>query len=144
MDKEMMSVLEDLKESVVKELRALNKKDSLSAQEVKTATDAMCLLLKIKMYEEGGMEYSEDDGSYAYYGTRFMMNGSYDHGMDGSYGRGRSPVTGRYISRDGRYSSHSINDRMIAKLEEMYDDAKTEHEREEVRREIERLRNQPM
>lgn len=44
-------------------------------------------------------------------------------------------------SNGGRYSGHSINDRMIARLEDMYDEAKSEHEREEIRREIERLRN---
>ena len=59
---------------------------------------------------------------------------------NGSYDRGRSPVTGRYVSRDHGYSGHSINDRMISQLENMYDEAKTEYEREEVRKEIERLR----
>lgn len=139
MDKETMTVLEDLKESVIRELRLLNKKDSMSANEVKAATDALCLLLKIKMFEEGGSEYEEDFRSYeswpGEYSGRPRFNGSIH--MDA----GRSPVTGRYISRGSGYSSHSINDRMIARLEDMYDEAKTEHEREEIRREIERLRN---
>ena len=143
MDKETMTVLEDLKASVTRELRLLNKKDTLSATEIKAATDAVCLLLKIKMVEEGGSEYDMDGGSfnswpgeyYDEYSGRPRFNGSIH--MDA----GRSPVTGRYISRSEGYSSHSINDRMIAKLEDMYDEAKTEHEREEIRREIERLRN---
>ena len=53
----------------------------------------------------------------------------------------RSPVTGRYVSRDMGYSSHSINDKMIAKLETAYDDAQSQYEREEIRKEIDRLRN---
>lgn len=132
MDKETMTVLEDLKESVIRELRLLSKKDSMSANEVKAATDAVCLLLKIKMFEEGGSEYESWPGEYS---GRPRFNGSIHMDAD------RSPVTGRYISRGSGYSSHSINDRMIARLEDMYDEAKTEYEREEIRREIERLRN---
>lgn len=145
MDKETMTVLDDLKASVTRELRLLNKKDTLSSTEIKAATDAVCLLLKIKMVEEGGSEYDPDGNSfnswrggyYDDYSGRPRFNGTMH--MDA----GRSPVTGRFISRDSgnRYSSHSISDRMIARLEDMYDEAKSEHEREEIRREIERLRN---
>lgn len=75
--------------------------------------------------------------------------------------RGRSPSTGRYTSmrsepymdsyrdsygmrnmgsyNDG-YSGHSINDRMIDALERMMDTAKTEHERETIRKRIEEIR----
>jgi hypothetical protein len=146
MEKDVMNVLDTLEENVVRELRMLNKKDSLSVTEIKAATDAMCLLFKIKMYREGGM--IEDEGGQSYtmwpsnqyddYSTRPHMTGRYQ--VNGSYDRGRSPVTGRYVSRDHGYSGHSINDRMISQLENMYDEAKTEYEREEVRKEIDRLR----
>jgi hypothetical protein len=146
MDKETMNVLESLEDSVIRELRLLNKKDTLSATEIKAASDAMCLLTKIKVYKEGGMVEDEDGQSYMMwprdsyddYSSRPRMTGNYR--INGSYDRGRSPVTGRYVSRDSGYSSHSINDRMIAQLENMYDEAKTEYEREEVRKEIDRLR----
>jgi hypothetical protein len=53
--------------------------------------------------------------------------------------RGRSPVTGRYVSRDDRQhddwtgkSGHSINDRMIDSIEHMYGNAQTDHERAEL------------
>ena len=36
-------------------------------------------------------------------------------------------------------SHHSIKDRMIAKLEEMYDEAEGSYEREEIRKEIRRI-----
>ena len=92
----------------------------------------------------GGM--SETGASYG----RYTMHGSYGgESMDNSYGmygaRGRSPVTGRYISRDGAMhddymmSGHSIKDRMVARLEAMYDEAKSEHERDEIRKEIRRI-----
>ena len=120
MDKDILTVLDELKDLVVMEVDKMTQKGTLSVADLKTATDAVHLLTKIKMYEEGGGEYDPD-------GRSFMM-------WDGR----RSPVTGKYISRE--HSNHSINDRMIAKLEEMYDDAVTEYEREEIRREIERLR----
>lgn len=146
MDKDMMNVLDALEENVVRELRMLNKKESLSATEIKAATDAMCLLFKIRTYREGGMIEDEDGQSYMMwpsdrydeYSNRPRMTGHYH--VNGSYDRRRSPVTGRYVSRDHGYSGHSINDRMISQLENMYDEAKTEYEREEVRKEIERLR----
>lgn len=144
MDKETMTVLDDLKASVTRELRLLNKKDTLSPTEIKAATDAVCLLLKIKMVEEGGSEYDMDSNSFTYWGGDYYNDYSGRPRFNGTMhmDAGRSPVTGRYISRDGgRYSGHSINDRMIARLEDMYDEAKSEHECEEIRREIERLRN---
>lgn len=117
-EREVMGVLESLKGSVIRELRVLNQKSTLSPAEISAATDAMCLLMKIKKYEMGD-DYEEEQ----------------------SYARGRSPVTGRYISRDMGYSSHNINEKMIEKLEMAYDDAHTQHEREEIRKEIEHLRN---
>lgn len=146
MDRDMMNVLDALEQSVIREIRTLNKKDTLSATEIKAASDAMCLLTKIKVYKEGGMVKDEDGQSYMMwprdsyddYSSRPRMTGNYR--VTGSYDRGRSPVTGRYVSRDSGYSSHSINDRMIAQLENMYDEAKTEYEREEVRKEIDHLR----
>ena len=57
--------------------------------------------------------------------------------------RGRSPVTGRYISRghEEGHSGHSIMDRMVASLESMYDEAKTDHEKQTVSEWINRLRS---
>lgn len=118
-EREVMGVLDSLKGSVMRELRVLNQKPTLSPTEISAATDAMCLLMKIKKYEMGDID---EDQSYA-------------------YARGRSPVTGRYISRDMGYSSHNINNKMIEKLEMAYDDAHTQQEREEIRREIDHLRN---
>lgn len=83
-----------------------------------------------RMYHDGGSYRNYRDGR------------SYDNYHGDSYRRGRSPVTGRYISRgqyDDGYSGHSIKDRMVAKLEDMYDEAKTDHERQTVNEWINRL-----
>ena len=91
------------------------------------------------MEDEDGQSYMMwPSDHYDEYSNRPRMTGRYH--VNGSYDRGRSPVTGRYVSRDSGYSGHSINDRMISQLENMYDEAKTEYEREEVRKEIDRLR----
>ena len=92
-------------------------------------------------YPYDDMPHSErmyhDGGSYENHSNRGYYEGD-------SYRRGRSPVTGRYISRgsyeDG-YSGHSIKDRMVARLESMMDEAKTDHERQTVNEWINRLSN---
>lgn len=65
---------------------------------------------------------------------------------DNSYRRGRDAM-GRFTSRDGsyenssRYSRHSVKDRMIAKLEDMADDATTNRERNTIMQCIDKLDN---
>lgn len=86
-----------------------------------------------------GYGYGQDGGmSGRYYGNY----GNYGNDMGYSEARGRSPVTGRYISRgmDGGYSGHSIEDRMIASLEQQMDNAKTEYERKMIEEEIKHIR----
>lgn len=143
MDKEMHTVLSTLTDNVMRELRTLNKKDTLSATEIKAAVDSMCLLIKIEEYKtilESNRPMMETGESYNYgMSMRPSIHGTMHY--DDSYDKNVSPVTGNYIRRDTGYSSHSINDRMIATLETMYDKAKTEYEREEIRREIDRIRN---
>lgn len=93
-------------------------------------------------WDDVAIDLSMHDGSYGYRNhDRGSYHNDYYHGD--SYRRGRSPVTGRYISRgheDG-HSGHSIMDRMIASLESMYDEAKTDHEKQTVSEWINRLRN---
>lgn len=91
----------------------------------------------------------------------YVPNNSYGEIYDYySNQRGRSATTGRYVSRDSdprvdgystrryydggenqrnNYSGHSIYDRMIAQLEQMYDKAQTEHERQVVNEWINRI-----
>ena len=126
----------DLKEELDKVVRA----GTVSPQEVENISEAVCLMLKLKEYRE------------------WDERKDYDHGYSSM--RGRSATTGRYMSRDydpmyhetsrryydGRtgdgYSGHSIKDRMIDRLEGMYDDAKTEHERKIVDEWINRIESE--
>lgn len=62
-----------------------------------------------------------------------------------SYRRGRDAM-GRFTSRDGSYENsnryrHSVKDRMIAKLEDMADDATTNRERNTIMQCIDKLDN---
>lgn len=128
----MNNVMEELKQLVTKQLEEIVKKGSMSPTELKTATEAVCLIKEIDQVEY--MENYEDEG-YSRHGW------SMDDGAN-SYMRGRSSVTGRYVSRDngpymrGSYdmgrSGHSIKDRIKDKLERMMDDATTEYERQTI------------
>lgn len=113
---ELYKQLEKLEEKVAKELEKINAKPDMSPTELKAATDAVCLLEKISKLQNGGEEYSEG------------VHGNYR----GSYGRMRSPRSGRYMSMGHGYSGHSIHDRMVARLEEMMDEAGSDYERDVV------------
>ena len=65
--------------------------------------------------------------------------GYYDGGSNNSNRGYYDGNSSRYNDFSG-YSGHSIQDRMIDKLEQMYDEAKTEHERQVVQDWINRLR----
>ena len=145
-------------EDVIRDLT--NKKD-ISLHDLEALTKSVCLIEKINELEEDGTGesggYSERGMSRNYSNTsnRMYPMHEYDYAAEGSYRRGRSPVTGQYVSRDGGsggtsnrgsydsshryydggsrnsgYSGHSMRDRAIAKLEGMYDEAKTDHERQ--------------
>ena len=134
----------DLKE----ELQKVNSAGTIDPAEVKTITDAVKLMVKLKEYEA-------------------WCNGEMDGKSYGnSYMRGRDAMTGRYTSRgydpyghmsyngpyetpmwsngsrmpyDMGYSGHSINDRMIAKLEGMMNEADSDYERQKIQEAISRM-----
>jgi hypothetical protein len=170
----MNKTLENLKETLEDEIKAIIKKGDMTPSELESVQKAVCTIDMIEKMERGGhsegmmmdgysnrhMPYrhmpsygSYNDRSYGdeygdHSGRRYYHDSyGYDESYHGdSYRRGRSPVTGRYISRgedhmsyrDG-YSGHSIKDRMVAQLENMYDQAKSEHERQIVDEWIKRL-----
>ena len=142
--------LEKIKDAVEEAIRPIIAKGAgMNAAELDVLTKAVCTIEKIEQIESGGNNY--DDYS----------RNSYDEGN--SYRRGRSAITGRYVSRDvmphfegttsrrfydgetsrhgNGYSGHSIKDRMIAQLEKMYDEAQTEHERNLVDNWVRRISN---
>lgn len=162
----MDKTLENLKETLEDEIKKIVKKGDITPSELESVQKAVCT---IDMIDNMGMS---EGTSYGRYSSRHMSydhmpsnrmfpersygeyserqyhdsygNRMYHDGYQGdSYRRGRSPVTGRYISRgsyDDGYSGHSIMDRMVAKLESMYDEAQTDHERQTVSEWINRLR----
>ena len=129
-------VMEELREKLCRELEDLSKGElnmgSLDA--INKLTHSIKSIDTIVAMEEGG--YSRE-GSYrgSYRGA--YNDGSYDGSYDGgSYRRGRSATTGRYISRSSsRYSrEYSGHDGMREKLEELMEDAPDEQTRQELQR----------
>lgn len=121
-----------LYELLGQELKRIVDKGSISPAELENAYKAVCLMEKID--EMTGMDSGYSETGYSYD----------DHWRSGR--RGRSPVTGRYISRNGRSmrsmnenSGHSIKDRMISRLEHMMDETDSDYERDEISSYIRKL-----
>lgn len=110
----------------------MNKKKDLTPNDLEMLCKAYKLRRELKCDDEMEMGSEEWDDSSSMYSRRNIMPRVYMEGR-------RSPVTGRYVSRDGGMSGHSLKDRMVAKLEAMYDEAQSEYEREELRKEIRRI-----
>ena len=136
MDRMTQDTLKNLNDSIDE----LNKKKDLTPSDLET----LCKAYKLKRELEGDYTSESSYGMYAPRYDRIPMNNSMgEWHAEVSFAPMRSPVTGRYVSRDMEgMSSHSIKDRMVAKLEDMYDEAKTELEREEIRKEIRRIRSE--
>lgn len=88
-------------------------------------------------------EVHSNDGSYAQaYENAYdgaydgSYDGSYDASTENSYRRGRDARTGRYVSRDGNSADKQ---RMIGKLQDMMDDAKSPQERNALQQCVDRL-----
>lgn len=135
------------------ELDQIIQKGSVTPSELDSVYKIVNIAEKIK-------ELNADQESMQY-GYGMMPNARmnrYDYGYGYGYGdpgyseeRGRSPVTGRYISRGmsgrggnnnggGGYSGHSIEDRMIASLEQQMDQAQSDYERNMIEEEINHIR----
>lgn len=122
LNEKVMKEVEDLSENVSKELKKINSKPEMSAADLKAAMDALCVLEKIDNLQNG----SDGESSYA---------------SHRNYGRMRNPVNGRYMMDSDRgYSGHSVHDRMIAALEGLYDQAKTDYDRETISNGIRMIR----
>ncbi len=120
---EREKILEKIEDTIFEELEKLAKKAELNPAEIKAATDAVCLLEKMKK-----LQNEEDEEGYSE---------GYSH--RGSYRRGRSPRNGRYVSMSDGVSRHSINDRIVDKLEHMMDESGSEYERSVISGWIEKI-----
>lgn len=125
---EIMEVLDALEEKAIRDLKPFSEKSDINPTEWSKIKDVLCMLKTIKEYQSYDMSgyssrsYSQARGTYSS-GRRYMSHGDYD-----------MPMTSR-----GGYSQHSIKDRMIANLERMMDEAKSEYEREQIHDEIVRI-----
>ena len=153
-----------IKEKLDSNICDLLKKPNMNLEDLKFLGESIDVLKDISIIE--GMEDYSEEMERGYSETsrdsRKMtaknrsMTAAYESGyIDGmSRARGRSSVTGRYVSRDMHHidhrdwvdgvSGHSINDRMIANIEPMYDMAETEHERSEINDVINYIRRKGM
>ena len=136
--KSMKNFNEVLEKDLRKEIQRITDQGTMTSTDVKTVSDAICLMLKAKEYESWLEEDSYSTSSRGVH-TPYHPN---------SFGPARSSITGRYMSRsmdpyyaddrypsygrthyDMGYSGHSTKDRMVAKLEDMMGDAKNDYER---------------
>lgn len=143
MEKELV----EIKQRVVDELCELKKKNPLTPSDIQSMGE---LVDMVKDFDT--IEAMEKYGYYNWGEYSNLAMPKIDR-HDYSMRRGRSPITGQYVSRDSDYnggqsytnytqgySGHNVNDRMIDALERLYDTAQTEHERIEISQEIERLK----
>lgn len=161
---EMEKALEKAKEKIAEELCNFAKKDVLTPEEVKLMGEFMDMAKDYSTIE--GMdtyaEYLDDDMDEMSRDSRpiHKMPKTLHTGI--SQRRGRSPSTGRFVSRDSgssydrgyddgyrdashdsrMRSGHSIKDRMVDSLERMYDAASTDHERQVVDKWINKMRSE--
>lgn len=142
----MKETLESLKQTLKKELKKIADKGDMTPSELDNAYKAFCLyqMVEERLMLETGIAGIGEGYSGRYYrdGMNYEMPDPYYHDGGSSYRRGRNPMNGQYVSRDygnGR-SGHSIKDRMIANLEAMVDQASSDYERQQILREIEKMR----
>ena len=118
-----------LYDKVGKEIQGLNKKDSLSRDEIKAGLDAICLMHKIRHFEDDGVKYgwNEDGDGYSQRGwtIREMPQYPYSYadshnGMGGRNSNGYPMYGGNSYDMD-RYSRHDGMDGMIGRLEGLND-----------------------
>ncbi len=163
----MESVEEILEKELRTEMKKINDAGAFAPGQTKTLCEAVDLMLKMKEYKEWagseimdgysgrrgrspmtGRYVSRDyrdnmpgrDGSYD---GSYRMNGSYNGGSYGGVGYVRGSYDDPYNggSYNMGYSGHSVNDRMIAALESMMGNAKSDYEKHEIVDAIHKLQN---
>ena len=153
-------LLKGLKKATEKNLMELGKKPDLNAAETKAAKDAfelldyLCYKVEACDAKEKGYSqysgYSMDRRPYREYQITSYMpphgHMSFDGMMYDDPSRNHYPNTmpGRRSYGDPYaygYSGHSINDRLISLVEGMYDEAKSDYEREQLNKFISMIRS---
>ena len=141
-----MKDLDGLEELLIEEIHKVVKtgeiKDATQVKAIGEVVDALKDISCIR--NDNGMGMNGNDGGYSGYMPNMQynqMDSSVGYNRNSDYGR-RSPRMGRYNNMNGGYSGHSIHDRMIASLEDLYDNAGSQHEKTEIDNWIDRLRTE--
>lgn len=137
----MEKLYENLKENIEENLKPLAKKADLTSSDLATMKEALCALKEIKMLEDGQM-MEEDPGSSGFYPRYSMRGGSYGPRVHGTM-RGSYTNSPDYMRRNYNMGSsgHSIEDRIIAQIEMLYDEMQGDHEHKVLDKWIARIRN---
>lgn len=122
---------ESCKEMLYEEIQTIVKKGDVTPAELERLDKAYCIIEKINKVDGAEMP-DYDDMRSGYHGMNPRYYGSYANMPS----RGRTHMD----NYDRGYSGHSINDRMIASLENMYGEAQTDHERQVVDKWINKIR----
>lgn len=132
----LMDELDVSFELMLKELKKINQKNDLTPMELESIKHIECAvkdhLINCAMLEESE---KNDWDNYSEMGPNMSRE------------RGRSPRTGRYISRGmraGNYSTHSIDDRIVASLEGMMASAKDDYEKQRIEEWMRKVRSEEM
>lgn len=114
------NILDKIRDSIEEAIKPILKKgEAMTPADLESLTKAVCVIEKIKYIKQ--CEPCDDEDGYSFgHSTRRYYDGAIHH---------------------NGYSGHSIQDRMIDRLERMIDEAQTEHERQTVKDWIRRLRD---
>ena len=116
----------DALEALEREIKGITKKETMSPAELVNLKEALCAAKSI-MDIIGELPEEAGDANSNGYSSSYSIKPGFKN--EYSYRRGRSMTTGRYVSRGhDNYSGHSIRDRMIAKLEELYDESPSNYD----------------
>lgn len=136
---ELCEIISEKLQECLNNLKAASGVMSVSDIEiVDKLTHAMkCIKTTIAMIEAEEEEDGESRRSYRSMrsyegGSRRSYEGSYDRGY--SNRRGRSPMTGRYVSRDGGYSGHEGVEDIMEDIQDM-----SETERRKLKKMLEQM-----
>lgn len=142
----IMQVVDEGLEHMASEMKRLNAKQGWSMSDMELygkMLEHMEKAVCIKQMQEEG--YSGRSGRRGYSGDgysqrSYSMGRPYNDGRsyDDGYSEQMRAANGQYRSGD-EYSGHSVDDRVIAMLEEMAGRAGSDYERDKIRQKIEML-----
>ena len=151
--KELNEMLDCMKKHAEETFEFYANKDKWEPQDLKCAKDAAELYDRLQTIQmnNGIWENMKRDSdysfaryphiSYGHDGRHMSRDSHWDGGYAGeSYGRHYS--YGDEMRHDGGYSTHSVKDQAIQRLEQLMDTAKSDYERQEIHRMIETIESQ--